>query len=105
MNRAAFHVTLACVCGIAVGGLAAGWPWFVHSDPPAAPASSTAPPALVTVPRTPSAALAEAVRTAGGERRWLLLASAAEHATPQDMPALIRLAGEDSSARSMLAAR
>jgi hypothetical protein len=106
MNRSTLHVTFACVGGLAMGGLAAGWPWFAQPEPPRAPAAATAPAApAVPTPRTASAALAEAVRTADGERRWLLLASAAEHATAQDMPALIRLAGEDSGAVSMLATR
>src|SRR5262245_41936473 len=103
MKRSTLRLTLACAGGLAAGAVTAGWTWSTQPKTPNAPntpAASAAP-----APRTAGAALAEAVRTAAGERRWLLLAGAAEHATAQDMPALIRLAGADASATNMLAAR
>ena len=48
---------------------------------------------------------AEEIRTATGAKRWLLLLSAAEHATAADMPAMVRSVGTDSAAVRMLAAR
>ena len=49
--------------------------------------------------------LAEALKTETGAKRWLLLVCAAEKATALDMPGLIRIAGNDSAAVRMLAAR
>ena len=48
---------------------------------------------------------AEKIRNATGPNRWLLLLSAAENATAQDMPGLLRAARDDNAAIRMLAAR
>jgi hypothetical protein len=46
----------------------------------------------------------QAIETEVGSKRWLLLASAAEKASPEDLEALIRRVGNDSAIVSMLCA-
>ncbi len=103
MNRSTFLTILGCPLALVLGASAA----FVF------PHSSTEPaphPASIPAPKSepgPQIAgpLAEAYRSATGAKRWLLLVSASERATAAEMSTLVRIAGEDSAALRMLAAR
>jgi hypothetical protein len=104
MNRTTFQTTLGGVLTLALGAVAGTWHARSTSGTPAENTKAVAT-ASNAGERPASAALTEAVRKATGAHKWLLLASAAEHATVKDLPGLIRLAGEDDVAVRMLAAR
>ena len=107
MNRTAIQTLIGCPVALALGASAA----FVlpHSPTTSSDPLSQKPVALTT--RATMAEpqiegpLAEAYRTATGAKRWLLLVSAAEHASTAEMSTLIRIARDDSAAIRMLAAR
>ncbi len=65
--------------------------------------SASVPASLPWNPAAPE--LAETLRTATGAQRWLTMLAAADKATAEDMPGLVRVAGEDSAMIRMLAAR
>jgi hypothetical protein len=95
---------LAVVLGAIAGGLRA--PSTVQNKSSASTESDASDRVAVTErPRPPNDPLAEALKTETGAKRWLLLVCAAEKATALDMPGLIRVAGNDSAAVRMLAAR
>jgi hypothetical protein len=99
MNRVTLNTIAACALAL-VAGFAAG------SGRAFSPAGKGTPsPAHATL-ETPQAnePLARAVKTEMGAKRWLLLVAAAETATANDMPGIIRAAGDDSAAVRMLAA-
>jgi hypothetical protein len=103
MTRSTIQTVFASVLALALGGGAATWHAQKQNLAGAAVAASAGPSS--PLPRTVDPALVTAVKTEPGAKRWLRLVAASEHATAAEMPALIRLAGEDSAAVRMLAAR
>jgi hypothetical protein len=121
MNRSTLYTVIGCVFALALGAVAGSMRVFVHTDAPTEPQNGR--PLVAGEPRPSSSAggapkdgtamprrdfdeaIGEAIRAETGAKRWLLLLSAAEKASAQDMPALIRMVGEDSVAIRMLGAR
>src|SRR6476659_10234488 len=104
MNRATMQMTIGCVAGFGLGPFAS---WLLPHSPTSAASHSTV---AAPMPATDSATeidgpLASAYRTATGEQRWLLILSAAEHATPAEMSTLIRMVRDEPIAVRMLAER
>ena len=116
VGRATVGTVFACLIAMALGGFAGAMrptriasfaPPSAATDPPrthatGAPTSGT--PSIVTPSRF-SPALAERLQVETGAKRWLLMLSAVEKATAQEMPELISAAGGDSAMIRMLAAR
>jgi hypothetical protein len=103
MNRSTQQTLFGGLIALGIGASAA----YVlpHSSKPAStPASSAAAPVSETEDLI-EGPLATAYRSATGAKRWLLLVSAAEHATAAEMSTLIRIARDDSAAVRMIAAR
>ena len=99
MNRTALQTLIGCPVALALGASAS----FVlprFSENPATQ-SAPAPPSESQI----EGPLDAAYRSATGAKRWLLLVSAAEHATAAEMSTLIRIARDDPAAVRMLAAR
>ena len=102
MSRSTIQNLLTLVLALAFGASSAAW----HSH--RRPATTTQPaPATPAGPvgRTLDPEFVTAVQTEFGAKRWLRLVAASEQATAAEMPALLRLAGEDSAAIRILAAR
>ncbi len=102
MNRNTLNTTIACALALA-GGVAAG---SMRSGSSNKAAETPTRPNTAAAEAQPeiNEPLARAVNTETGAKRWLLLVSAAEKATPKDMLAIIRAAGDDYAAVRMLGA-
>ena len=119
---------LLCCTLAAALGLGAGW--LIHrardsprhltssagegTDPPdqsdqfsptKRPAGGKSQASSAATPDAKNNALAEALATSPRIERWLLLVVAAENATPDEMPGLLRLCVGDNAALRMVAAR
>ena len=105
MTRAHFPTLGLAALSLSLGALAAKM--REPSSPENAAVHAVAKPALPTPApgRTASEALARAVQTETGAKRWLILLAATENGDASDMPGLIRAVGEDNAAVRMLAAR
>lgn len=111
-SRATAYTAIGCLLALALGAAAGSWRRFVPAAPAhsarSAPTPAQAPPRAAPLPAAETEldpTFAEEIGTATGAKRWLLLLSAAEHATAADMPAMIRSVGTDAAAVRMLAAR
>src|SRR3954466_16252998 len=104
MNRATLQTIIGCLAGLGLGGFAA---WVLpHSATSATSRSTLAAPTLATDSGTGiEGPLAVAFRSATGEQRWLLILSAAEHASPAEMSTLIRMVRDEPMAVRLLAER
>ena len=103
MNRTTLQTLIGCLLALVLGASAAFVRPQVSKDPAPIPSGPVAAPAADSESQVDSP-LATAYRAAKGAKRWLLLVSAAEHATAGEMSTLIRLARDDQAAVRMLAA-
>ena len=76
-----------------------------QSDPTRTLAGGKSQVAFASTPDDKNSTLAEALATSPRIERWLLLVTAAEKATPDEMPGLLRLCQGDNAALRMVAAR
>jgi hypothetical protein len=115
MSRGILQTLIGCLLALAVGVIAAILP-VPRNRRVAIPAHNPTPlPAFApgagpdaspaTRPRNPGDDIGEALRNATGANRWPLLLSAAEKATAQEMPDLLRVVADDPAAIRLLAAR
>lgn len=110
-------VTLAsCAVAFGAGAIFAGIPHFFPTSSPETPGTAIQAESVNPGPNRvvsgiavqasfSEESVAEAFRTETGAKRWLTLLSAAEKATAEEMPALLRIAGNDGAAVRMLASR
>jgi hypothetical protein len=103
MSRSTIQTVLACLVALALGAGAAVW--HSQSQDPAPTTTAVAEVPSEPAPRPLDPALVTAVKSEVGAKRWLRLVAASEQATAAEMPSLIRLAGKDSAAIRMIAAR
>nr|MDQ3623506.1 hypothetical protein [Verrucomicrobiota bacterium] len=112
MNRTTLHILAGCLLSLTLGvaagsfrgALTAKSPARLSLQAPVQPNSPSTPPPNIA-PSTYRDSFIQAVRTEKGAKRWLLLLSATEKATPEELSALIRDVGEDSAAMRIIAAR
>jgi hypothetical protein len=104
MQRSTLYTIGGCVLALGIGAAAATWR-VQDSLPATSPTAVPAQEELSAGARSIDPKLAQDLKAEKGAKRWLLLLSAAEHATAKEMPGLIRAAGNDSAAARMLGAR
>ena len=102
MNRSTLTTAIAAAVAL-VAGFAAG-KLRTPTDGDTMPSSSKTAEPSAEKPDV-NEPLAAALKTETGAKRWLLLVAAAEKASANDMPGIIRAAGGDDAATRMLAAR
>lgn len=117
VSRPALFTLASCVVAFGAGALFASIPHFLSTSSPETPGTAIQAESVNPGPdRVVSGiavqasfseeSVAEAFRTETGAKRWLTLLSAAEKATAEEMPALLRIVGDESAAATrMLAAR
>jgi hypothetical protein len=103
VNQSTKRTLLGCTVAIAFGAAMALI--FKPSPAPAVGSNGGGPARANESSRPINAALQESIRNGTGTSRWLQLLSTLEKAKAEDMPGLIRLAGNDSAMIRMLAAR
>jgi hypothetical protein len=106
MNRAMIKTLVGACVALAAGVVLAKFVPGTRSSDAANSASAVSKVGSVTAnAQQPETALARVVRTETGAKRWLVVLAQAEKAKAEQMPALIRSAGNDAAMIRMLAAR